>query len=222
MDEITATVLALPKNLFTAEQAARDLQRYAISAETLTQFADTGFAPHWRVNGGPPLFIVRELKEWLAANVTTVCQGRALPRTFSFTFRPAPLSSGDDLPEQLRGVNCLCDITQSVSLSSGVYFLIHEGEVVYVGQSVSPAYRVREHFHDKIFDRVLFLPTVPEELNGVEGTFIRHLKPKYNINRHGRVVGPNPGAEVAESILAKHGVYAEPAASAQASPNGRG
>jgi hypothetical protein len=197
MEEISATVLNLPKNLLSADQAALELQRYGVSAETLTQFADTGFAPHWRVNSGPPLFFMKDLREWMAENLTTKSEGRRLPNRIAFTYNPPPLSVGDNLPEQLRGISCLCDITSSVKLSAGVYFLIHEGVVVYVGQSLHPVSRVKQHTSCKEFDRVLFLPTLPEELDGVEGTFIRHLKPKYNVNALGRVFGPQANPEVA-------------------------
>jgi hypothetical protein len=76
------------------------------------------------------------------------------------------------------------DITKPASLSCGVYFLKHEGQIVYVGQSISVYSRVSAHRRDKTFDMVSFLPCKREELNNLEGFFIRLLMPK--LNGHGR------------------------------------
>ena len=72
------------------------------------------------------------------------------------------------------------DITKAASLSCGVYFLKHEGQIVYVGQSVSVYNRVSAHRKYKKFDQVSFLPCKQEELNNLEGFFIRLLMPKLN------------------------------------------
>ena len=72
------------------------------------------------------------------------------------------------------------DITKAASLSCGVYFLRYEGQIVYVGQSVSVYNRVSAHRKEKKFDQVSFLPCKQEELNNLEGFFIRLLMPKLN------------------------------------------
>lgn len=61
----------------------------------------------------------------------------------------------------------------------GVYFLLHEEEVVYVGQSTSPGSRIAQHTKDKIFDRVLLIPT--NDLDNVEAKYIKKFQPKYNV-----------------------------------------
>jgi hypothetical protein len=73
------------------------------------------------------------------------------------------------------------DITKEAQLSCGVYFLRHKNETVYVGQSVSVHARVATHKKSgKQFDEVLFLPCEKQELNNLEGFFIRLLKPSLN------------------------------------------
>ena len=74
------------------------------------------------------------------------------------------------------------DITQATKLHCGVYFLKDQGEIVYVGQSISVYNRVSQHKSQnfKKFDSVTLLPCKPEELNNLEGFFIRLLKPKLN------------------------------------------
>lgn len=61
----------------------------------------------------------------------------------------------------------------------GVYFLLHEEEIVYVGQSTSPGSRIAQHIKDKIFDRVLLIPT--NDLDNVEAKYIKKFQPKYNV-----------------------------------------
>lgn len=61
----------------------------------------------------------------------------------------------------------------------GVYFLLHEEEIVYIGQSINPGARISQHAKDKIFDRVLLLPTM--DLDTVEAKYIKKFQPKYNV-----------------------------------------
>lgn len=78
------------------------------------------------------------------------------------------------------------DITKAASLSCGVYFLREQGEIVYVGQSVSVYSRVAQHRRDgKFFDSVTFMPCMQKDLNSMEGFFIRLLRPK--LNGHSRL-----------------------------------
>ena len=64
----------------------------------------------------------------------------------------------------------------------GVYFLIKEDEVVYVGQSEDVPVRIRSHKHGGLieFDHVYYLHVNPENLVEVEKYYIRLLKPKRN------------------------------------------
>ena len=64
--------------------------------------------------------------------------------------------------------------------SSGVYFLVSCGEVVYVGQSVQVMNRVQEHRALKTFDSVAYIPCKPEMLNKLESLYIHILRPKTN------------------------------------------
>ncbi|WP_120636053.1 helix-turn-helix domain-containing protein [Ruegeria sp. EL01] len=63
---------------------------------------------------------------------------------------------------------------------SGVYFLILNGHVVYVGQSRNIVQRINTHRADKAFDKVQVFPCEPYELNDYEGFFIRLLRPPLN------------------------------------------
>lgn len=61
----------------------------------------------------------------------------------------------------------------------GVYFLVKNGEIVYVGQSINIANRITAH-RDKDFDDVSFILCEPNNLNILETLYILAYQPKYN------------------------------------------
>jgi hypothetical protein len=72
----------------------------------------------------------------------------------------------------------------------GVYFLIHDDEIVYVGQSINIHQRIGEHEKTKIFTTFTYVECSYEELNKIEARYIDMFKPKYNYNYLGRLVMP--------------------------------
>jgi hypothetical protein len=62
----------------------------------------------------------------------------------------------------------------------GVYFLLSDSEVVYVGKTTNLTTRVLSHSAQKDFDAVYYLPVKISELNDVERKYIKQLDPKYN------------------------------------------
>lgn len=62
----------------------------------------------------------------------------------------------------------------------GVYFLWHNAEMVYAGQSVNILKRLCEHGRDKIFDSSSFQPLPEPDLTFVESYAIWFFQPKYN------------------------------------------
>ena len=67
---------------------------------------------------------------------------------------------------------------------SGIYFLISQKEIVYVGQSVNIHKRVSDHFSGcKIeFDSYSFIFVPVAELNRVEKFYIQKFMPAYNVS----------------------------------------
>ena len=63
-----------------------------------------------------------------------------------------------------------------------VYVLTHDGEVVYVGQTIAIMARMGVHIRDefKQFDRVWYLEVETGTARNVESALIKCLKPKYN------------------------------------------
>jgi len=76
-------------------------------------------------------------------------------------------------------------ISESISLSNrtGIYFLIRDGRVVYVGQSVDVWSRIAHHAgaNRHIFDSYAFEPCSRDELNDLESEYIMALKPVGNM-----------------------------------------
>jgi len=68
------------------------------------------------------------------------------------------------------------------AFKAGVYLLYDKGEVVYVGQSKNPMYRIGSHIQEgkKQFDEFLVYET--EDYDAVEAFLIRALRPKYNMD----------------------------------------
>lgn len=70
---------------------------------------------------------------------------------------------------------------RSVITPTGVYFLIKNQSVVYIGQSVNVYNRVQNHT-DKDFDKFVYIECDKESLNILESLYIHTLKPILNGN----------------------------------------
>ena len=68
-----------------------------------------------------------------------------------------------------------------VSRQTGVYFLIRDSEIIYVGKTTDLYNRLRRHVHDgRRFDHYNFLPCPPEQLNELEAAYIARILPREN------------------------------------------
>lgn len=72
--------------------------------------------------------------------------------------------------------------SKPLSSRCGVYFLISNDKIVYVGQSVNIPSRIEQHKKDpcKEFDRYHSIPCKVTELDLVESNYIRKFMPKFN------------------------------------------
>jgi len=100
-------------------------------------------------------------------------------------------------PVQIANIEGLVEVTEP--LPSGVYFLVHEAKVMYVGQSVDPISRVAEHRKTGVkFTRAATIWVPAEMLDAVEGALIRFLKPPLNGN--GGKGDPDGDAPILETL----------------------
>jgi hypothetical protein len=137
----------------TAEQIANHLEHQAfLRRNGLEKDADD---PHvitkWRIK-------------------TLLSRSPAAPKYDAPQFTPRDLEPYEDRLIQLPG-----------PVPPGVYFLLRNCVVVYVGRTADLHARISAHCEDKEFDRVLFLCVAADDLDEVESSFIRMMRPKYNI-----------------------------------------
>ena len=80
-----------------------------------------------------------------------------------------------------------------VSTACGVYFLIYEKKVVYVGQSTNVFSRIFTHVQTKKFDSYVYIPCEKDTLDKLESLYIHLLSPPLNGNLHnGNKIAPLP------------------------------
>lgn len=73
----------------------------------------------------------------------------------------------------------LLDLT-NILYGSCVYFLSHNSEIVYVGQSRCVGSRIEKHKRQKKFNKVFAVSVDPAVINDIESAFIRVIRPKFN------------------------------------------
>jgi hypothetical protein len=79
----------------------------------------------------------------------------------------------------------------------GVYFLILEQKIVYVGQSTNVFSRIFTHAQTKTFDSYVYIPCDKEMLDKLESLYIHFLSPPLNGNLHnGNKMAPLPLSEL--------------------------
>lgn len=67
----------------------------------------------------------------------------------------------------------------NVSQMTGVYVLLSEDRVVYVGQSINVIGRVLTHQRNLTFDKAVWFELHPDDLNAFEGALTRALNPRW-------------------------------------------
>ncbi|MGB9390472.1 MAG: GIY-YIG nuclease family protein, partial [Xanthobacteraceae bacterium] len=170
----TATVLGTTRwpTLKTVREAATAI---GIEEQRLLDLADAQLAPHWRIDGGPPQFVLSELREWASRELLKKYDGRSIP-TNLFIVYEAGETNLRAAPKAIQDLQGLRDATELLQLRSGIYFLCELGHVVYVGQSVNVGGRVGNHRGGKDFDRIFFLPWPRFDLTRIEAALIKVLR----------------------------------------------
>lgn len=74
---------------------------------------------------------------------------------------------------------------------SGIYFLIRNGEIIYIGQSTCVFRRVYDHlWAKKIFDSFSYIQCEEKMLDKLESLYIHFYQPPENGRNHGFVCAP--------------------------------
>jgi len=82
----------------------------------------------------------------------------------------------NDIPKCMSDIDGVKEI---LFYPQGIYFLVNDDEIVYVGQSSRISRRIPEHLVDKKFNRI-FLLVVLDNIDKLEMDYINKFKPKYN------------------------------------------
>lgn len=74
-------------------------------------------------------------------------------------------------------------VAMPIGSNCGIYFLLHEAVVVYVGQSKDLFYRIARHARDgeKVFDAFTYILCSEDELDKMEELYITAMVPRYNM-----------------------------------------
>lgn len=104
------------------------------------------------------------------------------------------LQESSELPEALAPLHEALYPIQTLTIS-GVYFLVQDGVVVYVGQSTNLAHRIVTGHPEKVFDSAYCLLVPTDKLREVELAFIAVLNPIYN-----QTDGPKNSPKMAQTL----------------------
>lgn len=175
--------------------AAELAPRVGLTEERVRELADARLMPHWRIDQGPPLFVINEARRWVNDNLRERCDGAPLPTELRVVYDGEPVEKPWEIPKVLQEVGGLTDISKVAWLRAGIYFLCRGAQVVYIGQSIRVASRVGQQLaQGKEFDRAYFLGWPAFDLDRLEGAFIRLLRPPLNSLDMGVPRG-EPGAD---------------------------
>jgi len=191
MNELKTVVVRCeewPVGLVSASEIATQV---GLPVERVLNLADAGYWPHYRFDGGAPMFHKTESKKWAARHLMQRVEGQTPDFQFKVIIQ-ATQQIKTVPPESISQVKGLTELTD-ILYPPGVYFLVEGDEVVYVGQSVNPAARIGDHMKNKMgkFERAYFIPVPQFMLDAVEGGFIKLLSPKLN---------GNPGPKAGEYV----------------------
>lgn len=70
---------------------------------------------------------------------------------------------------------------KELKIAKGIYFLLQDGFVIYVGQSVNLHRRIPQHNYQK-YDKALYIET-DGDLDAIERKLIAMLQPAWNFNQ---------------------------------------
>jgi hypothetical protein len=167
----------LPNNLIKIDDASSYV---GISKERLMSLVEGMFVPHYRIDGGEPLFVKKEIRAWVSKNLVTRTEGKDIHNILLLNTKTVD----GEYPSPPDSISRIRDIEPvAVFLpKTGIYFLCYNGNCVYIGQSVDITERVKTHIRERRFkfDTAYSIAIVKEELDTIERRFIRLLNPIYN------------------------------------------
>ena len=138
-----------------------------------------GLPMGWRLKHGAYRYQVPEHRRHLFDNKAEFTLGKTLDDAFRVWNER--MTDGKRAEDEYGDValDAILEDALYLGCHTGVYFLIHGDEIVYIGASCNVLSRILQHA-DKIYDRIFFIPVDPLYLVTVEMNYIQKYKPKYN------------------------------------------
>ena len=151
-----------------------------LSVERVQELVRLEAIPHCWVDGTGPYCRPAEVRAWARKALVHCVTAQPLPIHYTVLVRERPVGPIPLALEPMRERLC-CNLPLDAK-AVGVYFLIREASVVYVGQTVNLLARLGQHATAKAgqFDAVLWMPCPEESLLAVERWWITHLHPSLN------------------------------------------
>jgi hypothetical protein len=171
-----SSIYPIPKLHTPAEIAAI----FCTSERALIRFARKHRVPIIEMKRGRHLFTEAAILELYRLKGM---QPPAPPPPIAADPPPVVLSKKFDIRE--LAVVTLDDViyrSQEWTALSAVYFLIKDGRVAYVGQSINVHQRLDEHRKKKSYDRFFILPCEPVHLRALEAFYINEFRPEDNMD----------------------------------------
>jgi hypothetical protein len=163
-----------------------------VGRENILNLAKEGICPHYiltipSTNEQKILFIRDEVDEWLQYHYLKKVSPDNLKevRFNIFDLNKFSLDGQEEIPPLLYNIEELYKLPlENIYTSSGVYFLCKGTKIVYIGQSKNISNRIITHLFEekKEFIQVFFIRIPVSQLDDVEKSLIRYLKPIYNMN----------------------------------------
>ena len=112
-------------------------------------------------------------------------------------------SAKASIPKSIHFLKPWLYIDHKAAPSPAVYFLIHRGEVTYVGQSKNLHSRIRAHRSSGriTFDRVVSVQPRPEKITHLECELITRLRPEHNKNSPQPILNTEELREAVEVLI---------------------
>lgn len=121
----------------------------------------------------------KDAEEWSAKAKATLLKGGKVERTKR---RRTVLEDNVFYPPDFKVMSAgeILALAKTLIPVCGLYFLIHQGKIVYVGQSVDVHTRLAYHRKRFTFDAVHIVECDRKDVGLMESAYIATLKPKHN------------------------------------------
>lgn len=140
-----------------------------------------------------------EAAAWAATKENEIRSGQ-VPEGYSKPKKKRPLQPEPQDVSPLKSKAAILAAAREATLFPAVYFLIKDGEIMYVGETTNIFWRIASHLLVRQFDSFSYIPCKKERLRKLEARYIQEFQPVWNYT--GRVA---PEDEVTDGVIDEAG-----------------